>query len=293
MTARPTLCMTPLSPTLGARVEGLNLTERISDDAVGEIRQALLKHEVLFFENQDLSPTQHRDFAARFGELHLHPIRPSVRGMPEVLVLDGEPASEADNAGWRTDVTFIETPPMGSVLCARDLPPGGGDTIWSSMRAAYDALSEPFRNFLSTLDAEHDFARSFPPHHLAALNVGIERYAWARREHPPVAHPVVRTHPETGRDGLFVNSGFTTRILGVSPTESRKLLELLTEHIQRPEFTVRWRWQPNSLAFWDNRATQHYTVHDYLPHRRVMHRATILGDRPFHRSRQPRPLAAE
>src|SRR3954471_1111446 len=291
MSRTPALEIVPLSPTLGARVGGINLAQAMDAESVAEIRQALLKYEVLFFEDQYLTPGQHRDFGARFGPLHLHPIRPSVPGTPEVLVLDNQPASDTDVGAWRADVTFIETPPMGSMLYAREVPPQGGDTLWSSMRAAYAALSPSLRAFLQPLDAEHDFTRSFPPDHMATLNVGIERYAWARREYPPVAHPLVRTHPETGRDGLFVNSGFTTRILGLTKAESTKLLELLSEHIQRPEFVVRWRWKPNTLAFWDNRVTQHYTVDDYQPHRRVMHRVTILGDRPFNRSRLR--LAAE
>src|SRR3954454_5904558 len=272
MSNLPLFSLTPLSPTLGARISGLDLGRGVGAETIGEIRQALLKHEVLFFEDQDLTPHQQRDFAARFGGLHLHPIRPSVAGTPEVLVLDNQPASNTDTGTWRADVTFNETPPMGSMLYAREVPPEGGDTLWSSMRAAYQGLSPFLRGFLLGLDAEHDFTRSFPPDHMATLNVGIERYAWARREYPPVAHPLVRTHPETGRDGLFVNSGFTTRILGLTKPESTKLLELLSEHIQRPEFVVRWRWKPNTLAFWDNRVTQHYTVDDYLPHRREMHR---------------------
>lgn len=285
MSRPPALEITPLSPTLGARVGGINLAQAMDAESVTEIRQALLKYEVLFFENQHLTPRQQRDFAARFGQLHLHPIRPSVPGTPEVLVLDNQPASDTDTGAWRADVTFIETPPMGSMLYAREVPPEGGDTLWSSMRAAYAVLSPFLRGFLLGLDAEHDFTRSFPPDHMASLNVGIERYAWARREYPPVAHPLVRTHPETGRDGLFVNSGFTTRILGLTKAESAKLLELLSEHIQRPEFVIRWRWTPNTLAFWDNRVTQHYTVDDYLPHKRVMHRVTILGDKPFNQAR--------
>jgi taurine dioxygenase len=291
MSSSSLLDITPLSPTLGARIAGLDLAQPLSGETIIEIRQALLKHEVLFFEDQNLTSHQQRDLAARFGELHLHPIRPSVPGTPEVLVLDNQPASDTDTGAWRADVTFIETPPMGSMLYARHVPPEGGDTLWSSMRAAYEALSPSLRAFLQPLDAEHDFTRSFPPDHLTSLNVGIERYAWARREYPPVAHPLVRTHPETGKDGLFVNSGFTTRILGLSRAESTKILELLSEHIQRPEFVIRWRWKPNTLAFWDNRVTQHYTVDDYQPNRRVMHRVTILGDRPFNRSRLR--LAAE
>jgi|KBSMisStandDraft_5_1062788.scaffolds.fasta_scaffold46335_3 taurine dioxygenase len=285
MSNLPLFSLTPLSPTLGARISGLDLGRGVGAETIGEIRQALLKHEVLFFEDQDLTPHQQRDFAARFGELHLHPIRPCVPGTPEVLVLDNQPASDTDTGTWRADVTFIETPPMGSMLYACHVPSEGGDTLWSSMRAAYAALSPSLRAFLQPLDAEHDFTRSFPPDHMTSLNVGMERYAWARREYPPVAHPLVRTHPETGRDALFVNSGFTTRILGLTKTESIKILELLAEHIQRPEFVIRWRWRAGALAFWDNRVTQHYTVDDYQPNRRVMHRVTILGDRPFNRSR--------
>jgi taurine dioxygenase len=288
-----TLRITPVSPSLGARVDGVDLSRELPAETVSEIRRALLKHEVLFFEDQDITPEQQRDFAARFGRLHVHPIRPSVPGIPEVLVMGDQPGSESDNSIWRSDVTFIETPPLGSVLYACEMPRQGGDTIWSSMRAAYGALSSPMQRFLSGLDAEHDFARSYPVDRFAAAAAGIERFTWTRREHPPVRHPVVRTHPETNRDGLFVNSGFTTRILGLNDNESEQVLKMLCDHIQKPEFLVRWKWQPGTLAFWDNRVTQHYTVNDYLPHRRILRRATILGDRPFNRARLTREMAAE
>ncbi len=275
------ISLEPVTPTIGAIVHGVDLSKELSDGAVREIRNALLKHEVLFFENQNPSPQQHRDFAARFGALHVHPVYPQVEGTPEILVLDNHPGNPTDNDNWHTDVTFIETPPMASILAARLLPPWGGDTIWSSMTAAYEALSAPFREFLATLEAVHDFTRSFPPDRQVSRNAGEARYDKARREHPPVTHPVVRTHPETGKRGLFVNYGFTTHIKGLKRRESAALLKLLHEHIQQPEFLVRWRWKPGSIAFWDNRNTQHYAVNDYLPHRRVMHRATILGERPF------------
>ncbi len=271
----------PVTPTIGARVHGIDLSKALPDDTVAGIRRALLKHEVLFFEGQTLTPAQHRDFAARFGALHVHPVYPQVDGTPEVLVLDNHADNPTDNDNWHTDVTFIETPPMASILYARELPPWGGDTLWSSMTAAYEALSVPFREFLSTLEAVHDFTRSFPADRQVSLNAGESRYEKARREHPPVVHPVVRTHPETGKRGLFVNYGFTTHIKGLKRKESAAILKLLHEHIQQPEFLVRWRWKPNSVAFWDNRNTQHYAVNDYLPHRRVMHRATVLGDRPY------------
>ena len=271
----------PVTPAIGGVIHGVDLATDLSDAVIAEIRRALLKHEVLFFEDQTLTPQQHRDFAARFGALHVHPIYPQVDGTPEVLVLDNHADNPTDNDNWHTDVTFIATPPMASILYARLLPPWGGDTLWSSMTAAYEALSVPFREFLSTLEAVHDFARSFPPDLQVSRNAGESRYDKARRENPPVTHPVVRTHPETGRRGLFVNDGFTTHIKGLKPDESRAILNLLREHIQRPEFLVRWRWKKDAVAFWDNRNTQHYAVNDYLPHRRVMHRATILGDRPY------------
>jgi taurine dioxygenase len=285
------LRITQVSPSLGARIEGVDLARELPDQTIGEIHRALLKHEVLFFEDQSITPDQQRNFAARFGRLHVHPIRPSIPGTPEVLVIGDQNGSESDNAIWRSDVTFIQTPPMGSVLYARDVPAQGGDTMWSSMRAAFDALSPPMQKFLSGLDAEHDFARSYPPDRFAVG--GMERFAWTRNEHPPVRHPVVRTHPETGREGLFVNSGFTTRILGLNDNESAAVLKFLCEHIQRPEFLMRWKWKPGTVAFWDNRVTQHYTVNDYLPHRRILQRVTILGDKPFHRARITREMAAE
>jgi taurine dioxygenase len=280
----PILHVEPLGPAIGALVRGVDLSRPLPDAAVASIRKALLRHQVLFFEDQVLTPEEQRDLAARFGSLHVHPIYPHVRGVPEILLLDNHAGNPTDNDTWHTDVTFIETPPLGSILYARELPPTGGDTLWSSMTAAYEALSPAFRAFLAAGDAVHDFARAFPPDRQASRDAGEIRYELARLAHPPVTHPVIRTHPETGRQGLFVNSGFTTRIDGLSATESAAVLEFLHEHIQKPQFTVRWRWKPGSVAFWDNRCTQHYAVNDYLPHRRVMHRATILGDRPYYRA---------
>uniref|UniRef100_UPI00286B165B taurine dioxygenase n=1 Tax=Phenylobacterium sp. TaxID=1871053 RepID=UPI00286B165B len=253
---------------------------------------ALLKHQVIFFEDQHMSPVQHRDFAARFGALHTHPLYPGVPEAPELFILDNHKDNPTDNDSWHTDVTFIETPPMASILYARHLPASGGDTIWSNMKAAYEALSPAFREFLSSLDAVHDFARGFPQRGIVAKGAGEDKHAKALAEHPPVLHPVIRTHPETGDDGLFVNFGFTDRIKGLRRKESDAILGMLFEHIQKPEFLVRWRWSDNAVAFWDNRVTQHYAVNDYLPHRRIMNRATVLGDRPYHRSRMPAGMKA-
>ena len=279
--------VTPLTPTIGALIEGVDLAKPVSDDLLHAIRQAFLKHQVVFFKDQHITPVQHRDFAARFGALHTHPLYPGVPEAPELFILDNHKDNPTDNDSWHTDVTFIETPPMASILYAKHLPPSGGDTIWSNMKAAYEALSPAFREFLASLDAVHDFARGFPTRGIVAKGAGEDKHAKAAAEHPPVLHPVIRTHPETGEDGLFVNFGFTERIKGLRRKESDAILNMLFEHIQKPEFLVRWRWSPNALAFWDNRVTQHYAVNDYLPHRRIMNRATVLGDRPYHRSRLP------
>ncbi|MFI5317511.1 MAG: taurine dioxygenase [Myxococcota bacterium] len=274
-----------LTPTIGAVVENVDLSKPLAHEEIAEIRAALLAHKVIFFENQHMTATEQRDFAARFGALHTHPLYPGVPEAPELFILDNHVSNPTDNDAWHTDVTFIETPPLGAVLYAKLLPPEGGDTIWSNMQAAFEGLSRPFAKFLTTLDAVHDFARGFPARGAVAKGAGADKHAKAVEEHPPVVHPVVRTHPETGADGLFVNFGFTSKIVGLRRKESDAILNMLFEHVTKPEYLVRWKWQPDSVAFWDNRVTQHYAVNDYLPQRRVMHRATILGDRPLQRSR--------
>jgi len=161
------------------------------------------------------------------------------------------------------------------------LPPTGGDTLWASGIAAFEALSKPLQTLLDGLQAEHDFVKSFPASRHAITPEAAAHWEETRRKHPPLLHPVVRTHPVSGRKALFVNEGFTTRIVDLQPRESEALLAFLYAHVARPEFTLRWRWELDDVAFWDNRVTQHYAVADYLPARRIMHRATILGDRPF------------
>jgi taurine dioxygenase len=279
-----------LTPTIGAVVENVDLSKPLAHEEIAEIRAALLAHKVIFFEDQHLTPVEQRDFAARFGALHTHPLYPGVPEAPELFILDNHAGNPTDNDAWHTDVTFIETPPLGAVLYAKLLPPDGGDTIWSNMQAAFEGLSRPFAQFLTQLDAVHDFARGFPARGTVAKGAGAEKHAKAVEEHPPVVHPVVRTHPETGADGLFVNFGFTEKIVGLRRKESDAILHMLFEHVTKPEYLVRWKWKPDAVAFWDNRVTQHYAVNDYLPQRRVMHRATILGDRPVQRSRAARQV---
>ncbi|WP_434570360.1 taurine dioxygenase [Pseudomonas sp. Z3-8] len=279
--SRPTV--TPLSVALGAQISGIDISQPLAPEDRDIIEQALLEYQLLFFRDQPIEPAQQARFAAYFGDLHIHPIYPNVPEQPEVLVLDTAVTDVRDNAVWHTDVTFLPTPAMGAVLSAKLLPAFGGDTLWASGIAAYEALSAPLKSLLEGLTATHDFTRSFPLERFG--NTAEDRLRWeeARRKNPPLSHPVIRTHPVSGRRALFVNEGFTTRVNELSETESEAILKLLFAHATRPEFTVRWRWQANDVAFWDNRVTQHFAVDDYRPNRRVMHRATVLGDVPFFR----------
>lgn len=272
---------TPITPALGALVEGIQLADELLQENFEFLHEALVKYQILFFHNQALTPQQQVRFAAHFGKLHIHPIYPVLPELPEILLLDTHAGFLPDNDNWHTDVTFTETPPYAAVLVAKQLPSVGGDTLWSSGAAAYEALSPPFRKFLDGLTAEHSVVKSFPAARWGSQPQDKEKYEAAVAKHPLVSHPVVRTHPISGRKGIFISEGFTTRINELNARESDALLAFLYVHIARPEFTLRWRWQVNDVAFWDNRITQHYAVADYLPERRIMHRATIVGDKPY------------
>ncbi len=274
------LTLSPLSPAIGAVVDNFRIGEPLDEPRFEALQAALVKYQVLFFRDQSLTPAQHRDFAARFGPLHIHPIYPNHPEAPEVIVLDTAVTDLQDNAIWHTDVTFTERPPMGSVLVARMLPAQGGDTLWASCAAAYEALSPAMQAFLLPLTATHSIAQSFPTERFGMGGEASEKLEAAKRNNPPVKHPVVRTHPISKRRGLFVQDGFTTHINELAPAESRALLNFLYQHSVRPEFTIRWKWRDGDVAFWDNRDTLHYAADDYRPARRVMNRATIIGDRP-------------
>jgi taurine dioxygenase len=266
----------PLAPNIGAEVVGLDLSEPLGEETVARVRAALCRHLVLFFMEQDLSPDQQTAFARQFGEVTpAHPVIASLEGHPEVLPVDGR----VDRASWwHTDVTFLNTPPMGSILHMREAPPVGGDTMWVSLQAAYDALSGPVRAMCDGLIAWH---------HDPWFAADVEAqggYEWDGRRHEhlyPAAHPVVRAHPETERRGLFVNPHFTRHLEGMSEVESDGILNMLYQHCQRPEFSCRFRWQVGAVAFWDNRATWHYALDDYGDGIRVAHRVTLRGDRPY------------
>lgn len=269
----------PLTPAIGAVVEGVDLSAPLTEADVRDIRSELEEHLVLFFEDQSLTPVQQRDFAARFGPLYTHPFYPGHDEAREVMILAHDETYRANSDRWHNDVTFLETPPQAAVLYAEQVPDLGGDTLWANMYLAYETLSEPIKTLVTQLRAVHSFAKNFTPERFKALGIEGQRdrmYA----EHPPVSHPVARTNPATGRRALFVNQDFTSHIEGLTPRESDALLRLLFEHMERPEFQVRWRWSEGTVAFWDNRWTQHCALADYFPNRRRVRRATILGERP-------------
>jgi taurine dioxygenase len=274
------LRLTPLTPAIGAIVEGIDLSTPFDDDGVAAIRSALDDRLVLFFPDQSLTPAQQRDFAARFGPLYRHPFYPGHAEATEVMMLEHDATHRANSDRWHNDVTYLATPPMGAVLYAQEIPELGGDTLWANMYAAYEALSPSMQTFVSGLRAVHSFAKNFTPERFAALRLE-ERREQMYAEHPPVSHPVARTNPATGRKALFVNQDFTSHIEAVAPRESDALLRFLFEHMSQPEFQVRWRWSAGTVAFWDNRWTQHCALADYFPQRRVMRRVTVLGEKPI------------
>jgi len=269
----------PLAPKFVAEVEDLNLSRRQSDETIARLRAALVRYKLLLFRGQALTPREQRDLAARFGSLHIHPLIENLSAEPEIIVLEYGEDRRLDDSTWHTDVTFIDTPPLASILHAIVVPEVGGDTLFADLGAAYAALTPPIQALLSRLSAKHDFAKGFRPDEKTTADYA-DKWTRTRKTRAPVVHPVVRTHPESGEKGLFVNEGFTLSIEGLAPDESAALLEFLFHHSRKPEFTYRHRWQAGDVLFWDNRITQHYAVADYWPSRRRMHRATILGDRP-------------
>lgn len=271
--------VTPCVGALGAEVAGVDLAGPLSDAVIAEIRQCLNAHLLIVFRDQTLSPGQQVRFAQRFGELKAHPYIPGLDGHPEVMVVKKEPGDRHNFAGaWHTDTTYQEIPTLGSMLYALEVPRARGDTLFCNLYAAYESLSAPFRAFLDTLQAEHSFFGG------SGLGRGQENgYGGQAREidgQARAVHPLIRTHPETGRRALYVNAMFTESIVGLSPQESKTVLEYLYTHCVRAEFVHRLRWTAGTLAFWDNRCTMHYPLDDYPGERRIMHRITIAGDRP-------------
>lgn len=265
----------PLTATIGAEIGDVDLSSELSDDSVAAIRAALLEWKVIFFRDQhDLDREHHIAFGRRFGDLEVHPLTPPDQKEPEIFVLPAEGKLRAPDV-WHSDVTWRPEPSLGSILRIVESPPLGGDTLWADMGAAYDLLDEPVRDQADELVALHDFVRVFGRH------LAPEQQEKLREKHPTVEHPVVRTHPETGRRTIYVNAAFTCGIKGMDEDDARPLLSTLARTATIPDVQCRFRWSPGSVAFWDNRATQHCVSNDFLPHRRVMERVTVVGDRPY------------
>ncbi|MCF2130336.1 TauD/TfdA family dioxygenase [Strepomyces sp. STD 3.1] len=265
----------PQARTIGAEIRGVDLSRPLGATLREELNRALLEWKVLFFRAQHLTSGQQRDFAGHWGELETNPLLSAGASADVVRFDKGSGSAPTYENVWHTDVTFRERPALGAVLQLREVPPFGGDTMWADMAAAYDNLPPEVKERVDGARAVHDFIPGF------ARFYGPERLAPHQDLFPPVEHPVVRTHPETGRRMLFVNTSFTTRILGMDRAESDRLLRLLFQQAHVPEYQVRFRWQAGDVAFWDNRATQHYAVGDYGSERRVAERVAIAGDRPF------------
>ena len=262
-----------MSPCLGAEVRGIDLTKPLSPEVVRDVETALVEFKVLFFRDQAIQPEDQARFARHFGELEIHPFLPGGE-TPEIIRF----AKDAETVGteniWHSDVTWRQEPSLGSILRAYEVPDVGGDTIWADTEAVYEGLPDDLKAAIDGRYAIHDFIHSF------GLALSEEERAEKRKQFPPARHPIVRTHPVTGRKCLFVNSIFTSHIEDMTREESDALLTRLISEVQVPEYQVRFRWEANSIAFWDNRSTQHLAISDYWPQRRVMERLTIVGDRP-------------
>lgn len=274
-TTYETIEVRPLTPTIGAEVHGVKLGEPLGNQQFQEIHDALMAHQVIFFRDQDMSLEQHKDFGRRFGPLHIHPSAPGPEGHPEILRIHAdENSKQVAGHRWHSDVSCDPEPPMGSILHLHTVPPTGGDTLFASSSAAYEALSEPMKAFLGGLTARHD---GTPNYNRRARIEGQDD----TKKYPHADHPVIRTHPVTGKKGIYVNPVFTQFIVGIPEDESKAILEFLYAHNKKEEFVCRFSWEGNSVAFWDNRAVQHLAMWDYFPQVRSGNRVTVAGDKPY------------
>ncbi len=272
------LSLEELSPAIGTIVHGIDLSRPASDELTAFIRRTLVERKVVFFRDQDITTEQHLAFAAKFGELEVHPFAPHKPDYPEVLAITHNKESKGRENTWHSDVTWRAEPSLGSILRALEVPANGGDTLFANMEAAYDDLDDATKEKIDGAVAVHDFAhfrtmmkkKGLSPEEIEAFN----------QKYPTQVHPVVRTHPESGRKSIYVNKAFTQYIEGMEREESDQLLAFLYARASIPEYQCRFQWQANSFAFWDNRAAQHYAVSDYWPALRRMERVTIKGGRP-------------
>ena len=264
---------------IGAELQAINLADGIDVELAATLRALLNEHEVLFLRDQAISAADQKALAEVFGPLQTHPAYGTVEGFPEVMILESTRENPSKIEIWHSDMTFRQHPPSVTVLRGITIPEVGGDTLFASMTAAYEGLSPGMQSYLEGLTAVHDFSHGF--RESLAEPGGRERLADAVAANPPVRHPVVQTHPETGKKVLFVNALFTTHIDELPPLESAEVLQFLWRHASLPEFTCRFSWAPDSLVLWDNRSTQHKPVNDFFPATRRLHRVVSEGDQPY------------
>jgi taurine dioxygenase len=273
---RTSISVKRLAGALGAEVRGVDLSRDLSADAIADIRRAFLDHQVIFFRDQSLTPEQHKAFGRRFGTLNIHPYVKGMDGHPEIMEIIKEPEDRVNfGGGWHSDMSFLERPSIGSILYALEVPAFGGDTLFSSQYAAYEALTPGLQRTLAGLNAIHSSAREYSSTGASAQKRGSMTVAEADGLIGEFVHPVVKTHPETGRKALYVNPAFTMRFEGWSGRESKPLLDFLFNHARYEAFTCRFQWEKGSVAFWDNRAVWHFALNDYPGQRRHMRRVTV------------------
>jgi taurine dioxygenase len=266
----------PYAPNLGAEVRGIDLADGLTEDQFEEVHHAFLENQVLFFKAQSpIPPDTHIAIGRMFGELHIHPAAPGKEGFPEIFEIHAHAKSKIANGEfWHSDVSCDAVPPLGTMLQIHILPDCGGDTMFADAYAAWDALSAPLKTMLDGLHAVHE------SEHIYRGRYSDRGMDDAGKVYPSAVHPLARTHPETGRKALYVNRGFTTRIAELEPDESDALLGFLLDHTEKVDFQIRFRWEKNDMAFWDNRCTMHRALWDYWPAERKGNRVTIKGDRP-------------
>lgn len=272
-----TIDVRPITPRIGAEIHGIDLSQPLGNQTFTEVHDALMEHQVIFFRDQEMTIDEHKAFAKSFGDLHIHPAFGSKdEGHPELLSMrtDENSTYAAGTNGWHSDVSADSEPPLGSILYLTEVPSNGGDTLFSSMYAAYGDLSDTMQSFLSGLTGVHSADHVWDGRQHMSDQKRNDKY-------PVSEHPVVRTHPVTKRKGIYVNEVFTTHIKDMKRAESQAILAMLYAHIRKPEYHCRFKWQRNSVAFWDNRCVQHYAMWDYHPEVRNGYRFTVKGDRPI------------
>ena len=269
-----------ITPTIGAEISNIDLSQDLSEEKLDQIYQDLIDYKVIFFRNQEISPKNHIALAKSFGEIEPpHPVYPHVKDFPEIVLLENDANNPPDTDEWHTDVTFKSDPAFASILYSKIIPPSGGDTLWCSLSAIYEALPNDTKKYLETLRAVHDmgsFRNNFidDDNEKSAQNVneGFQKFGNA-------IHPMVKVHPISKNKLLYINPGFTSQIVGMNMTDSNNLLTYLFNFMNKPEFQIRFKWSANTIAIWDNRCTMHYAIGDYMPHHRQMNRITVLNDK--------------